>query len=253
MHQNMGQDLAHKRPYLLGSLLAAVSVLAGDVVLDLAAPGRPEADRTRDAADHPAAILAFAGVQPGMRIADVFGGGGYYSELVAQVVGPQGQVLLHNNAAYQSFIGEKLTQRLAGNRLPTVQRIDREADALGLEANSLDGALMVLVFHDFWFKDKDWHATAEQAMPQLRAALKPGAFLLVIDHAAQDGSGSAAAQELHRIDEKFAQTAISEFGFEWVKSSPLLRSADDDRTLSAFDPKVRGKTDRFVHLYRRPL
>jgi len=29
----------------------------------------------------------------------------------------------------------------------------------------------------------------------------------------------------------------------------LLHRSDDDHTLSVFDPKIRGKTDRFVHRY----
>ena len=32
----------------------------------------------------------------------------------------------------------------------------------------------------------------------------------------------------------------------------MLRNADDDRSKNVFDPAIRGKTDRFVHLYRKP-
>ena len=48
------------------------------------------------------------------------------------------------------------------------------------------------------------------------------------------------------------KSAVKEFGFELVGESQLLRNADDPHTVSVFDPSVRRRTDRFVHLYRRP-
>jgi len=236
----------------LGWFLAILPAWAALPAVDLAAPGRTDADLARDATSRPAEIIAFSGAAPGMRIADVFGGSGYYAELLAQVVGEQGRVYLHNNAAYLGFVGKQLEQRLEGDRLSNVVRLDREADDLGFEERSLDGVFLVLAFHDFYFREKDWNVTADQVMPQLRAALKPGGFLLLIDHAALPGSGSAAAQDLHRIDEAFVKSAVQEFGFELVGESQLLRNADDPHTVSVFDPSVRRRTDRFVHLYRRP-
>ncbi|MBK7171099.1 MAG: class I SAM-dependent methyltransferase [Gammaproteobacteria bacterium] len=233
-----------------GWLLASPALATG--TLDLAAPGRPAADLKRDAVDHPQDVLAFAGVQPGMVIADIFGGAGYYAELAAQIVGPQGRIYLHNNAAYLGFVGEPLDMRLKDERLPNVVRLDREADALGLSADSLDGVFLVLAYHDFFFSDKDWSVTARQVMPQLRAALKPGAFLLVVDHRAKPGVGTQSAQELHRVEESSARASIESFGFEFVKSSELLRNPEDDGTRSAFYPELRGRTDRFMHMYRSP-
>lgn len=235
---------------LTGWLLAAPAL--ADAALDLAAPGRPDADQKRDALDHPQEVLAFAGVQSGMVIADIFGGAGYYAELAAQVVGPRGRVYLQNNAAYLGFVGKALEKRLQDNRLPNVTRLDREANALDLPAGGLDGAFLMLVYHDFFFSDKDWSVTARQVMPQLRVALKPGAFLLVVDHSARPGAGTISAQGLHRVEESSVRASIESFGFEFVKSSELLRNPEDDRTQSAFAPGLRGKTDRFMHLYRNP-
>ena len=81
---------------LLSSLLAcfvpawSVPALAGDPAIDksIASPERSAEDRERDARDKPAEVLAFAGVKPGMTVADVFSAGGYYTELLAGVVGP---------------------------------------------------------------------------------------------------------------------------------------------------------------------
>ena len=56
--------------------------------------GRPASDLSRDALDHPAELLRLAGIAPGMHVADVLAGSGYYSELLSYIVGPSGKVLL---------------------------------------------------------------------------------------------------------------------------------------------------------------
>jgi predicted methyltransferase len=240
--------------HLVALLCLALLGPLGASALDLAAPGRPATDATRDALDHPAEVVALTGVKPGMRIADVFGGSGYWSELFAQEVGPQGQVRLHNNKAYLGFgeVSKGLEARLAGGRLANVVRHDREAGALDLAPASLDGALIMLTVHDFWLEEEGWDVTADKVLPQLRAALKPGAFLLVIDHRGNPDTGNSQVKSLHRIEEPFARKAIEGYGFRFEKASEVLRNAADDHTLIVFDPKVRGRTDRFVHLYRNP-
>src|SRR5690242_20138026 len=95
-------DLAmHARTFLLAASLALLSACASapatpvataqpatsaQLAAALAAPGRTDADRERDARDHPAELIALAGFGPGMTIADVFGGGGYYSEILSNLV-----------------------------------------------------------------------------------------------------------------------------------------------------------------------
>ncbi|MEZ5503792.1 MAG: hypothetical protein R3E50_14445 [Halioglobus sp.] len=44
-------------------------------------------------------------LKPGDRVADIWGGGGYYSELMASVVGETGEVLLVNNLVYSQYAG----------------------------------------------------------------------------------------------------------------------------------------------------
>jgi predicted methyltransferase len=65
----------------------------------LASPTRSAEDKERDARDKPAEVLALAGFERGDTVADVFAGGGYYSEILAGIVGPEGQVLLATTPA----------------------------------------------------------------------------------------------------------------------------------------------------------
>src|SRR5258706_13614079 len=51
---------------------------------------RPAADTARDAERHAAETLAFAGIVPGARVAEILPGGGYFTRLLAVAVGEQG-------------------------------------------------------------------------------------------------------------------------------------------------------------------
>ena len=219
----------------------------------VAAPDRSDADRARDARDKPAEVLEFAAFKPGMRIADIFGGGGYYSEIIAHVVGPKGHVLLLNDPAYAQFAAEGLATRFKDGRLSEVERRVAPNEDLGLGRSTLDGALFVMSYHDLYFEDKtDFpRIDAGQFLEQIRAALKPHGKLLIVDHAAVAGSGSTPAQTLHRIDEAFAIKDIESHGFRLVRRFEGLRNPADDHLKRVFDPAIRGHTDRFVHLYEK--
>ena len=158
----------------------------------LASPSRTADDRARDARDRPQAVLAFAGFERGDTIADIFGGGGYYSELLSGLVGHSGQVLLVNNAPYDAYAKKDLQPRLAGDRLKNVHYSIAPNEALGLGEGTLDGALIVMSYHDLYYVDPDngWPAIdAGGFIDQIVVALKPGGRLLIVDHAAREGSG----------------------------------------------------------------
>lgn len=235
-------------------LIAPLGWAAADVYQDAVGnKDRSAKDRERDARELPNEVLAFAGFKPGMKVADVFGGGGYYSELISYVVGPQGEVLLINNPAYTNFAKDETKERFTEGRLANVKRSVVETCNLDLGQGKLDAALIVMSYHDLYYYDPSgWpRINAGQFLDQIQRALKPGGLLLIIDHAAKDGTGSSAAQDLHRIDEAFARKDIAGHGFKYEASFDKLRNANDDRAVVVFNPAVRGKTDRFVHLYRK--
>ncbi len=226
-----------------------------DIAAVLAAPTRSAEDRERDARDKPAEVLALAGFGRGDTVADILAGGGYYSEILSGIVGPQGQVLLVNDTRYDAFGKEGYTRRLADGRLPNVRHVVGPSDALGMGENVLDGAVIVMSYHDLYWLDEEkpgqQKIDAGQFLDQIARALKPGGVLLVVDHSAKEGTGSSAAQSLHRIDEQYAIADFRRHGLELERESDVLRNPGDDRSTNVFDPAIRGKTDRFVHLYRK--
>ncbi len=119
-----------------------------EVSAALANQARSQADHERDLREKPQQVMEFAGFKKGMVIADVFGGGGYYSEILSEVVGKKGSILLINNAPYDAYAKKDLSVRLANNRLANVQYRVVSPNRLGLSKNSLDGALIVMSYHE---------------------------------------------------------------------------------------------------------
>jgi predicted methyltransferase len=249
--------------YLVWVLLAsAILVLsAGSRAADLydsavQHPGRSAEDLKRDPGDHPAELLRLAGIKPGMKVADVMAGDGYYSELLSYVVGPKGHVLLVNNAAFDKWSDGGWEKRLAGNRLPNVEHRTVDVEHLDLPDHSLDALLLIKVYHDFYWVDTRQPSTWPKMDPavvldQLTRVLKPGGVLLLVDHSAKPGTGSADAGTLHRIDEAYTVHDFEKRGFKVIAKSDLLRRPDDKRELVSYTPPGLGKTDRFVLVFRK--
>ena len=249
----------HMRPSLLVLLALTVAVLApagarADRYSDAVAhEGRPAGDVQRDQIDHPAEVLRLSGIHPPMVVADFLAADGYYSELLSYLVGPQGRVYLLNNDAYDKWSENQWQGRI--ERLPNVTHQTITVEHLGLPARSLDAIILIKVYHDLywhpqegpWPKDID----PDAVLTGISRVVKPGGILLLVDHSARPGTGSADAGTLHRIDEQYARRDFEKHGFELVDTSDVLRRPDDPRELITYKGEMVGKTDRFVLLFRR--
>lgn len=216
----------------------------------LAAQDRLADDAAEDEWRKPAEVLRMLNAQPGMRIVDYFAGGGYYSELLARLVGREGQVIAYNNPAYQQHAAEHTAKRYANERLANVAQLTSAPEDLPLEPASIDAALFVNAYHDLHWHSPDgsWPSTdASAALEKLAQALKPGAIVVVVDHVAQSGSDPAASVDaLHRIDPEIVKRDFEAAGFALEEESSALRNSADDHSLSVFDPKIRHRTDRVM-------
>lgn len=84
------------------------------------------------------------------------------------------------------------------------------------------------------------------------AALKPGGQFLLVDHHGETGAPDSITHELHRMDAAIVIPEVTAAGFVLETESSLLANPDDPRTVSVFDEAWRGKTDRFVYVFRKP-
>jgi len=219
----------------------------------VAQPGRSKADRERDSIDHPAEVLRLAGIKAGMKVADVLAADGYYSELLSYLVGPKGHVQLINNAAFEKWSEGAWAKRLDNGRLPNVEHQVAELEHMPLGDKSLDAVLLIKVYHDMWAKpDTIWPKVDVPAvLDEIAHAIKPGGVLLLVDHSAAPGTGSADADRIHRIDEQFARHDVESHGFRMIATSDVLRHPEDKRDLITFKGPMVGKTDRFVLVFRK--
>jgi predicted methyltransferase len=249
------------RPRLIGwaLLLACMVASAAEDPIDAAiASERMPKDRAEDASRKPGEVLRFLEIAPDQRVLDFFGGPGYYSELMARIVGPQGQVLLYNNELYYQTAYHDLMMRMARKRLPNVKALREPSNYLQLEPNSVDRVLFSLVYHDLYWRPQgspDTMGEPTKVLANLHKAVKPGGLVVVVDHVANDTGRDgvvAVASRLHRIDPKIVIEDFTRAGFEYVGASEALSNANDDRSASVFNPRVRGQTDRFIYKFRRP-
>jgi predicted methyltransferase len=215
-----------------------VSRRAQAIEAALASPDRPAKDREQDAQRRPAEVLALTSIEPGQRLIDIFSAGGWYAEILARTVGPQGQVYAQNPPSVL-------------NRVPNIVRWDKELNALDLAPGSFDGAMINLVFHDLLWISQD----VPGFLRDLNRALKKGAWVAVVDHSAPAGTRDAFAKDprgQHRIDEAYTRELFEAAGFKLVTSSDMQRNAADDRQKAFFAPEMQGKqTDKFIHIYRK--
>jgi predicted methyltransferase len=217
------------------------------------AKDRSAADRALDEGRHPAETLAFFGIAPGMRVAELGAGGGYTTELLARVVGPSGVVYGQNSPLILSRFAEKpWGERLAKQVNANVVRADREFDdPLPPDAHDLDAVIVILFYHDTVWMGAD----RSRMNAAIFKALKPGGVLGIVDHSARAGSGVADVQTLHRIEEKVVRDEVEKAGFRLAAEATFMKNPSDPRDWNA-SPRVagekRGTSDRFVLKFVKP-
>ena len=225
--------------------LAAKAPMAGGYAAAVASADRPADDTARDADRKPAELMAFAGVRPGMKIAEMAPGGGYFTRLLSGAVGPKGYVYTIGgkaNAAAQAWA------RGHGNVSNAVIKPGED-----LAPEKVDLVWTTLNYHDF--KNVKLDSGGDMAAAYNAAAfraLKPGGTYLVVDHQAAPGAGVSETNTLHRIEDKAVIAEVEKTGFRLAGRSDLLRHAADDHTQKVFEGVVRGKTDQFVLKFVKP-
>ena len=217
----------------------------------IAASDRTERDRSMDSHRKPVEMLAFFGVAPGMRVAELGAGGGNSTELFARAVAPGGAVYAQDSPTWS---GPGLTKawemRLPRPALKNTTHVMREwEDPLPPEARDLDAVYSVAIYHDVIAEKHDSNRMNQAVF----AALKRGGVYAIIDNSAKAGTGGADAERLHRIDEQVVRDEVQKAGFKLAGEAAFLRNPDDPRDWNADSGVNKTHTqDRFALKFVKP-
>jgi len=124
----------------------------------------------RDRAGEAEQVMQLAGVKPGMSVADVGAGEGYYTVRLARVVGPKGRVLAED---ILPEVRDQLSDRVQRERLDNVGVKLGTVDNPMLPAASFDRVFLVHMYHEV--------ASPYAFLWHLREGVKPDGLVVVVD------------------------------------------------------------------------
>jgi predicted methyltransferase len=142
-------------------------------------------DPARDAWQKPDLVVEALGITPGMTVADIGAGTGYFEARLSKAVGPQGKVIaIDVEPDMVRYLGERAAREKTANVSPTLGTPDDPK----LAPASVDRILIVDTWH---------HVPARDAYAaKLMAALKPGGQLYVVDFTLETSKGPPRAHRL---------------------------------------------------------
>jgi predicted methyltransferase len=147
-------------------------------------------------------VMQLAGVKPGMSVADVGAGGGYYTVRLARIVGPKGRVLAEDIIPETR---DRLSDRIQRENLDNVAVKLGTADNPMLPQASFDRVFLVHMYHEV--------ASPYAFLWHLRDSVKPGGLVIVVD--------SNRPVQRHGIPPSQLKCELGALGLQPVKSSFL--------------------------------
>jgi SAM-dependent methyltransferase len=167
-----------RRPVMAAEPAAALAP-PGEPASAFPAPDRPVAsiispiwatEDERRSADETGQVFGLLGIKPGMRVADVGAGSGYYTVRLARAVGPQGEVIAQDiTPEYLSALQRRIRKaKLANVRIGLGEEHDPR-----LPAHSLDVAVLIHMYHEI--------AQPYALLFNLATAMKSEALIGIVD------------------------------------------------------------------------
>jgi predicted methyltransferase len=208
---------------------------------------RPAADKDRDAMRKPAETLGFVGVRPGMVVAELGPGRGYYTRLLAKAVGPTGKVYAIATNAQAGRPGGLDALNALAAAYPNIKIVTVDYPTMMLPEKA-DLFWTTENYHDFHNGPTADIAALDKAVFN---NLKPGGIFYVEDHAAAPGAGLGATSQFHRMDEAIAKSELTAAGFKLDAEGDLLHNPADNRAASNSE-SGHFASDRFMLRMKRP-
>jgi predicted methyltransferase len=184
------------------------------------AQGAASHDARRDDWQKVDEIFKALQVRPGAVVADVGAGDGFFTIRLAEAVGPDGRV--HAVDVNPVSLG-RLKTRVGEAGIRNVEIVQGAIDDPKLAPASLDAALIVNAYHEM-----DEH---QAMLAQIKAALKPGGRLVIVEPISEGRRGSPRAEQTrnHEIGIAFVQADVRAAGFDEVAAHESFTTRPNGR------------------------
>lgn len=228
------------------ALAASGSSAIADAVAD---PYRPKADRDADARRKPAQTIAFSGVKAGDTVGEFLPGGGYYTRMLSDVVGPKGKVYALETTRWGQ---ENVDSTKAVLSEPGHANVRFDASPFGQFTlpEKVDMFWTTLNYHDLHIAK---YGVVDMAAfnKHVHDSLKQGGIYFIVDHVAKPGTTDAQIADMHRIDKAVLIKEVTAAGFKLAGESNILANPADDHSKTVFDKAIQGHTDQMMLKFRK--
>ena len=167
----------------------------------------------REVFDQRHAIVAASKVRPGMDIADIGAGTGFFTRLFAPKVEPGGTVYAIDIS--KSFI-DNILRTCKEQGISNVKGIVNTHTDIGLPANTIDLAFITDTYHHFEYP--------QQTLASIHQALRKGGRVIIIDFHRDPRTSSNWVMQHVRGDKQQVIQELQDAGFKLLEDKPLLKT-----------------------------
>ena len=241
--------MRHIKTCLIAALLLGSAAASAHPEMAVKDSHRPAADVARDADRKPVEMLEFAKIDHGKKVVDFITGKGYFTRLFAVAVKPGGSVIgvVPKQVADRDPATVAAMAAIAAD--PAYGDVTIVSGLTDPSIANVDVIWTAQNYHDLHNAPPELVAGANKAV---FAALKPGGYYVIVDHAALPGAPADVTKTLHRIDPAVVKAEVTAAGFVLDGESKALANPADDHSKAVFDPSIRGHTDQFALRFRKP-
>ncbi|MDH3239917.1 MAG: methyltransferase [Alphaproteobacteria bacterium] len=219
-------------------------------VMDM--PHRSNKNRLRDRNRDPVKALHFCRMRDDMTVLDWAPGRGWYTEILGPLLKDNGLLYVSTQAARLKRLDGLLKKEPMSKVRKLPVDVIRHPVSHDITAKNLDfgltGVDLVLNFREYHNLDPSTRLDFNRAVHK---ALKPGGYYCIIDHTRRHMEPDTN-ENRRRVDPVLAIKEVQAAGFEFVDFATFFLRPDDELRFEVGRRTVRGNTDRFTLLFRKP-
>lgn len=165
--------------------------------------GRAVYDKRQD-------VIDILDLEPGMDVADIGAGTGFFSLMIAEEVGPKGTVYALDIAKnFTDYVAKKAKEK----GLKNVKTIVNDIKSTNLKKNSIDRAIIVDTYHHFEYPF--------EMLASIRKALRPGGIVVLVDFERIENVSREFVLNMVRGGKGHFTDEFKDAGFDLIEEVPF--------------------------------